>query len=216
MPGRRHSQMAATVTPAPDDKVVSYLRRPYARIIVPEADGTYRGEILEFPGCIALGDTAAEALDNLEEVAAQWLEIALEHEQPIPEPIESGSEFSGRLILRMPKSLHKKAAYLAERDGVSLNQFIVTGLAEHVGGRSQFHSQVTTFNFAFSNAATFVRNITVTNSANTVLKPDNNFVTIDMSTSSREPLSSGLGQHSGYTYQLEAHLRNLIPILPSR
>ena len=89
------------------DNIASYLKRPYARVIIPEVDGTYRGEISEFPGCIATGDTPAEALEALEEVAAEWLEAALDRNQPIPVPVEN-TEFSGRLLLRMPKSLHKE------------------------------------------------------------------------------------------------------------
>ncbi len=131
-----------------DDKAVSYLRQPYARVMIPESDGTYRGEILEFPGCIATGDTPAETLDALEEVAAEWLEAALERGQPIPEPVEN-TEFSGRLVLRMPKSLHKKATRIAERDGVSLNQFIVMSLAEQIGEQARTHNQIT-FNVAAS------------------------------------------------------------------
>jgi antitoxin HicB len=122
-------------------KVSAYLKRPYARIVIPETDGTYRGEILEFPGCIAVGDTSTETLEALEEVAAEWLEAALEREQPIPEPAEN-AEFSGRLVLRMPKSLHKKAARFAERDGVSLNQFIIMSIAEQTGENRQIQNHV--------------------------------------------------------------------------
>ncbi|TKB31861.1 MAG: toxin-antitoxin system HicB family antitoxin, partial [Mesorhizobium sp.] len=43
----------------------------------------------------------------------------------------------GKLVLRMPKSLHQRTALYAERDGVSLNQFIVTCLAEQVGLRAR-------------------------------------------------------------------------------
>lgn len=111
-----------------------YLKKPYARLVVPEQDGTFRAEIMEFPGCIAVGDTASEALATLEEVAKSWLEATLAKGQVIPEPMEN-IEFSGKLVLRLPKSLHKKAAHAAERDGVSLNQFIVSSLAEHVGER---------------------------------------------------------------------------------
>lgn len=114
----------------------SYLKQPYARLVVPEADGTFRGEILEFPGCIATGDTPAETLSALEETAADWLEAALAHGQHIPDPVDN-SEFSGRLALRLPKSLHKKATRVAEREGVSLNQFIVASLAECVGERAR-------------------------------------------------------------------------------
>jgi predicted RNase H-like HicB family nuclease len=113
-----------------------YLRRPYARIILPESDGTFRGEIVEFPGCIATGDSAPETLANLEEVARSWLVAALAHGQNIPEPIENNNDFSGRLVIRIPKSLHKKAAWIAEREGVSLNHFITTSLSESVGEKN--------------------------------------------------------------------------------
>jgi hypothetical protein len=39
-------------------------------------------------------------------------------------------------VVRLPKTLHKKAAHAAARDGVSLNQFIVSCVAEQVGSRS--------------------------------------------------------------------------------
>ncbi|MBV8565277.1 MAG: toxin-antitoxin system HicB family antitoxin [Methylobacteriaceae bacterium] len=109
-----------------------YLKRPYGRTVVPERDGTFRAEIIEFPGCIATGDTASEALANLDRVAESWLEATLARGQHIPEPVEN-SPFSGKLVLRMPKSLHRKAAHIAAREGVSLNQFIVTSVAEQVG-----------------------------------------------------------------------------------
>lgn len=132
------SMAAAQETDDLVGKAADYLKRPYARIVVPEADGSYRGEILEFPGCIATGDTPAEALESVEDAANGWLQAALARHQPIPDPVEE-TEFSGKLVLRMPRSLHKKAARLAEHDGVSLNQFIVTSLAEHIGEQGKRH-----------------------------------------------------------------------------
>lgn len=116
--------------------VASHLKQPYARLIIPETDGAFRGEILEFPGCITTGDTPDEALAALEDAARSWLEAALALGQNIPNPIDN-NEFSGRLVLRLSKSLHKKAARLAEREGVSLNQFIAVSLAECVGERAK-------------------------------------------------------------------------------
>lgn len=116
--------------------VASHLKQPYARMVIPEIDGTYRGEILEFPGCIATGDTPDETLTALEDAARGWLEAAVTLNQNIPDPFDN-SEFSGRLVLRISKSLHKKAARLAEREGVSLNQFIAVSLAECVGERAK-------------------------------------------------------------------------------
>jgi predicted HicB family RNase H-like nuclease len=121
------------------------LKRPYARVVVPEEDGSFRAEILEFTGCNAAGDTAAGALASLEEVAASWLEGAMAKGLPIPPPVEA-EQFSGKLVLRLPRSLHRRAAHAAKRDGVSLNQFIVGCVAEQVGIRSAVTS-------VFSNTA---------------------------------------------------------------
>ena len=119
--------------------LTEYLKKPYGRVVVPEADGTFRAEIIEFPGCIAVGDTAAEALAALEDVAYSWLETTIAKKQHIPEPIEN-VRFSGKLVIRLPKILHKKATHMAAREGVSLNQFIVSSVAEQVGARSSgFH-----------------------------------------------------------------------------
>lgn len=112
-----------------------YLKLPYARVVVPESDSSFRSEILEFPGCLALGDTRLQALEGIEDAAESWLESALRLGQEIPPPLENRS-FSGKLMLRIPRSLHRKAARLAEMDGVSLNHFIVTSLATQVGERT--------------------------------------------------------------------------------
>ncbi|ULO22374.1 type II toxin-antitoxin system HicB family antitoxin [Methylocystis sp. SB2] len=112
------------------------LKKPYARVVVPEADGSFTAEIIEFPGCVATGDTAAEAVANVEEVALDWIDATLEQGQDIPEPLDRAN-YSGKLVVRMSKGLHKRAALAAERDGVSLNQFIVTCIAEQVGTRAR-------------------------------------------------------------------------------
>jgi len=108
------------------------LKRPYHRVIVPEEDGAYSAMISEFPGCLAMGDSAAEAYATLEEVAEGWLLAAIANNQPIPEPDEE-PEYSGKLALRLPKSLHAKAAHFALRDGVSLNAYICTAIAHYAG-----------------------------------------------------------------------------------
>ena len=46
-----------------------------------------------------------------------------------------GGTHSGRLLLRMPESLHADLARASERAGVSLNGFINDALAEAVGNR---------------------------------------------------------------------------------
>src|ERR1700730_19403104 len=134
-------------------KPADVLKMPYSRMVVPDENGTFTAEIFEFPGCIAVGDTVAEALANLEEVATDWVATTLEQGQDIPEPIET-NDYSGKLVLRMSSGLHRRATMCSEREGVSLNQFIVTSLAEAVGERAKqrspsFHPQVqATANFS--------------------------------------------------------------------
>lgn len=114
-------------------QAADYLKMPYGRLLVPEDDGTYRAEIIEFPGCFAVGENAAEAAENLEHAALSWIESTIAKGRPIPEPMEE-NDYSGKLVVRLPKSLHKHAAYAANRDDVSLNQFIVSSIAEKIGG----------------------------------------------------------------------------------
>jgi antitoxin HicB len=112
------------------------LKEPYARLVIPDVDGSFFAEIVEFPGCFATGKTGPEALQNLESVAVDWIEAAIAQGQNIPEPMES-NDYSGKFVVRMSKGLHKRAALWAQREGVSLNQFIVTCVAEQVGERAR-------------------------------------------------------------------------------
>ena len=52
-----------------------------------------------------------------------------------PAPPKRGSKAtpSGRLLLRMPAALHAELARWAEREGVSLNQFITNALQRRIG-----------------------------------------------------------------------------------
>jgi predicted RNase H-like HicB family nuclease len=109
-----------------------YLNQPYARILIPDLKGGFSAEMLEFPGCFAEGDTADDAIDNLERAASSWIEVALSQGQEIPPPSASYG-YSGRLVLRLPRELHKLAARKADRDRVSLNQCLLTAIATWVG-----------------------------------------------------------------------------------
>ena len=49
-------------------------------------DGAFIAEVLELPGCAAVGPTRQEALTNAESVIQEWIETAQEFGRPIPEP----------------------------------------------------------------------------------------------------------------------------------
>lgn len=62
------------------------IRLPYHRVISGDDHEGYLGEIAELPGCFTAAETAAEALANLDEAIAAWVEAALKNAMPIPEP----------------------------------------------------------------------------------------------------------------------------------
>ena len=112
----------------------SYLELPYARELIPDKEsGQFSARIVEFPGCFAIGETAAEAYQELEAAARSWLESCFDQGLAIPEPLALQEPASGAVSLRMPRSLHRRAAELAKLDNVSLNQFLVAAIATRVG-----------------------------------------------------------------------------------
>jgi predicted RNase H-like HicB family nuclease len=49
-------------------------------------DNSFVVEVPELPGCMADGQTYAEAVSNAEEVIDEWIETARKLGRPIPEP----------------------------------------------------------------------------------------------------------------------------------
>ena len=112
-----------------------YLDLPYHITLVQEdqdSGGKWIAAAEELPDCASRGDTAEEAIGRLKEAMAAWISAALKEGRDIPEP-KSKSSHSGRLLLRMPRTLHAALVAAAERENVSLNQFITDSLASVVG-----------------------------------------------------------------------------------
>jgi antitoxin HicB len=112
-----------------------YRDLPYGIILRKDEDGEWVARIEELPGCTAHGKSRSEALENLEEVETLWIEDALAMGDVIPEPQPNESLPSGKWLQRVPRSLHRKLAELAKREGVSLNQLATSIFAEAVGRR---------------------------------------------------------------------------------
>ena len=64
-----------------------YMGLPYTIRLQPHPDDGWYGEIEELPGCIAAADTQIEVLELLEGAKEMWLEIRLERDETIPEPV---------------------------------------------------------------------------------------------------------------------------------
>jgi antitoxin HicB len=109
-----------------------YLNLRYPITIIPSEDGGYVAEIEDLLGCFTQGETPEETYANIEEARRLWIEVAYEDGQDIPEPHDKQG-YSGNFIVRGPRSLHRKLDQLAKREGVSLNQYLVSTLSHSVG-----------------------------------------------------------------------------------
>jgi len=97
-------------------------------------DAEWVATVDALPGCNARGSTPDEALERVAVAVAAWVETAGREGKEVPEP--KSAPHSGRLLLRMPQTLHAELARAAERERVSLNQFITDALSGALGWRA--------------------------------------------------------------------------------
>lgn len=111
--------------------IKEYLELPYNYIIQPVNDESgfyFYARVLELDGCQSTGETFEEAYENLKEAMEGWIETKLEAGYEIPLPV-GYEDFSGKFVVRIPKSLHYKLSVEAEQEGVSLNQYALYKLS---------------------------------------------------------------------------------------
>ena len=59
----------------------------YRAVIEQDEDGVFVAEVPALPGCISQGPTRAEAIDNIKEAIAAYLDSLTAHGDPIPPSI---------------------------------------------------------------------------------------------------------------------------------
>jgi antitoxin HicB len=108
------------------------------RPLLPKEGGGYLIEFPDLPGCMSDGETIEEAIRNGKDAMESWLDACrkLGRKAPKPSITESGFSHSGRILQRIPKTLHAKLALRARQEGVSLNQLILSLVAEGLGARN--------------------------------------------------------------------------------
>ena len=119
-----------------------YLSLNYRIATHRDEEGDYIAEVEGLQGCIADGKTPIEAYENVREAMRSWFASRLDAGLDIYEPDQDRDQYSGKLLLRIPKYLHRVLADQARAEGVSLNQYLLAKLAEasganhHLGTRS--------------------------------------------------------------------------------
>lgn len=98
-----------------------------------EFDGQalYEVKVRELPDIAEYAESHEEAyalaLDALNATAGAFAEQGRE----MPPPFQSEEEYSGRITLRLPKTLHRLLAEKADEEAVSLNQYMLNVLAQN-------------------------------------------------------------------------------------
>ncbi|MFZ5822500.1 MAG: type II toxin-antitoxin system HicB family antitoxin [Chloroflexota bacterium] len=112
-----------------------YLNLPYTFEMIWDPDHAWFIRVKELPGCMSQGNDPDDAIEMIRDAMRGWIGVALEDGIPIPEP-QPDEDYSGKFVVRVPRSLHRQLAEAAEREGVSLNQFVNVALGMAVGRAS--------------------------------------------------------------------------------
>lgn len=98
-----------------------------------EGEECYVARVRELPEIAEYADTQQEAyelaLDAINTTAVLLAELG----RPMPPPYLAPHEYSGRVTLRLPQSLHRSLAQMAEDEGISLNYLLASVLAAFRG-----------------------------------------------------------------------------------
>src|ERR1017187_6260849 len=109
-------------------KLDHYLALNYHKRLYQDDEGDWIVEMDDLPGCVADGKTPDEADEHSREAIQPRVETRLTSGLVIPEP-SIADDYSGRILLRMPKYIHRRLAIQAQQEGSSLNQYIVSLLS---------------------------------------------------------------------------------------
>lgn len=98
--------------------------------------GNYLIEFMDFPGCVADGETIREAIHNGEHALQCWIDAAQTAGREIPKPGALANQ-SGKWVQRVPKSIHLRLVDRAREEGVSLNTLVISMISEALGHRGR-------------------------------------------------------------------------------
>jgi len=110
---------------------VNDAQRYPAQVFYSDEDEGFIAIATDLPGCSAFGNTQEEAVAELRDAIDAWQMAAAKAGNPIPEPSRPHLDDlpSGKILLRLPRSLHAQLIERAKQENVSLNQHLIVSLA---------------------------------------------------------------------------------------
>jgi predicted HicB family RNase H-like nuclease len=94
-----------------------------------EEDGCFVGSAPPLIGPCCHGKDEAKVYAQLCRIVEEWVEILESDGSPLPEPLTS-KQFSGKFVVRIEPTLHRRLAAKALASGESLNNFCAKKLAK--------------------------------------------------------------------------------------
>jgi predicted RNase H-like HicB family nuclease len=85
----------------------------YTVVLEREEDGGYVASVPALPGCVSQGDTRAEALKNIQEAIALYVEDCRDAGDPVP--TEAGKEFVEVVGWVERSETHRRGGGISER-----------------------------------------------------------------------------------------------------
>lgn len=129
------------ITIPEDEEYVLSICQEYAEVdypinlrkVITDKESYWIAEHPDLKGCITHGETKQEALMNLDDAKQGWVYAKLCDGEEIPKPLssETSKEYSGKILIRIPRELHSDLITQAQLNGISLNQQILFLLSQH-------------------------------------------------------------------------------------
>ena len=98
-----------------------------------EGEDLFEARVKELPDISGYAETYGEAYDLAVDAIQTAAEAFSEKGRAFPPPAIPVEDYSGRVTLRLPRSLHRSLAEAAESESVSLNQYLVASLSYFTG-----------------------------------------------------------------------------------
>ena len=94
-----------------------------------EDDQEYVGLCVEFPSLSWLSKSQDTALEGIRKVVIEVVKDMSSKGEAPPPPL-TGKKFSGKFMVRIPPSVHRRLAIQAAEEGISLNRLVSEKLTQ--------------------------------------------------------------------------------------
>ncbi len=105
------------------------------RRIADDAGDCFEARIRELPDVAEYADSFEEAYALAIDAIETTAEALSQQGRSMPAPAQDKNDYSGRITLRLPRTLHRDLSFIAREEGVSLNQLLASVLSLYAGGR---------------------------------------------------------------------------------